>query len=157
MDLSWSFGWMRFFLYYQSMIKSFLFAQLFSMVILLWQLFFGHLHIISSCRLHHWEIAVIKWIELSQLSWLFFKWLIAIIKLTIHFLINLTIHFSVINYFTLLDQCSYSHNMDIKTFLVNISIFIKHFFNMALRALLLKNLSKIKATQATCWHRINVM
>ena len=33
---------------------------------------------------------------------------------------------------------------NIKTFLVNISIFIKHFFNMALRALLLKNLSKIK-------------
>ena len=34
--------------------------------------------------------------------------------------------------------------MDLKTFLVNISIFIKHFFNMALGALLLKNPSKIK-------------
>ena len=37
-------------------------------------------------------------------------------------------------------QCNYSHNMDIETFLVNMSIFIKHFFNMATRAL--KNLSR---------------
>ena len=49
--------------------------------------------------------------------------------------INLAINFSVTDYFTLLDQCNFSHNMDIKTFLVNISIFIKHFFNMALCAI----------------------
>ena len=53
-------------------------------------------------------------------------------NLTTNFTIDLTIIFSVTDYFTLLHRCNFSHNMDIKTFVVKISTFIKHFFNIPL-------------------------